>query len=236
MKVGAAQRVPAPAVLVLGVGVPLFVLLAHALLARPPRAEAHAAFLALAAAVLTTGTATNLLKLGVGRPRPNFVARCWPGGATPVFDDGGVPVCAPGAVGPWEGRKSFPSGHSSWCSSGLGFISFWAAGKLRVWTRDAAGHPARLILASLPLSLAVFVGVTRLQDNWHHVEDVAVGLALGTGLAYAAFRQSYHCFTSHRAGEPYVAALAAAAAVGGSGVVNGGASGSGAGPSGSDAV
>ena len=80
LKLGAAQRVPAPAVLIIATGVPSFVLLAHTLLARPPRAEAHAAFLALAAALLTTGAATNAIKLGVGRPRPNFVERCWPGG------------------------------------------------------------------------------------------------------------------------------------------------------------
>lgn len=235
LKLGAAQRVPAPAVLIIATGVPYFVLLAHTLLARPPRAEAHAAFLALAAALLTTGAATNAIKLGVGRPRPNFVERCWPGGGAPVFDATGVPVCSPGAVRPSEGRKSFPSGHSSWCASGLGYLSWWAAGKLRVWSPDVAGHPWRLVVAATPISLAVWVGITRLADAWHHVEDVACGLALGAALSYLCFRQSFHCFTSRRAGEAHATSLAVVSG-GNGGNGNGGGSGSGAGLAGPSSV
>jgi len=45
----------------------------------------------------------------VGRPRPNFAARCWPDGP-PQYDVTGVPLCSPDAVNPSDGRKSFPSG------------------------------------------------------------------------------------------------------------------------------
>ena len=44
----------------------------------------------------------------VGRPRPNFVQRCWPGGEQHF--EGGYAKCAPDAVDTAEGRKSFPSG------------------------------------------------------------------------------------------------------------------------------
>lgn len=215
LRAGGAQRVPGRTVLLVSAGVPAACLTAFALAAPPSRLETHATFLALASSLLITGAVTNTLKLGVGRPRPNFVARCWPGGAAPAFDAGGVPLCAPGAVGPLEGRKSFPSGHSSWSAAGLGFLSFWAAGKLRVWRRDAAGHPWRLVLASLPAALAVAIAVSRVQDYWHHASDVLAGLGIGATVAYATYRQSFHCFTSARAGEAHAAAIVVAAGSGG---------------------
>jgi len=49
----------------------------------------------------------------VGRPRPNFAARCWPNGQPMKFGGEGVPVCAADAIDPGEGRKSFPSGMTS---------------------------------------------------------------------------------------------------------------------------
>lgn len=48
--------------------------------------------------------------LQVGRPRPNFAERCWPGGQTHAYNEAGVPVCSTNSVDPAEGRKSFPSG------------------------------------------------------------------------------------------------------------------------------
>jgi hypothetical protein len=46
----------------------------------------------------------------VGRPRPSFMARCWPDGMKPEWDTHGNALCAPNAVNVVEGRKSFPSG------------------------------------------------------------------------------------------------------------------------------
>ncbi|RHY09204.1 hypothetical protein DYB36_007920 [Aphanomyces astaci] len=40
--------------------------------------------------------------------------------------------------------------------------------------------------ASLPLLLALWVGVTRYQDKWHHTDDVLAGAVIGAGCAYAA--------------------------------------------------
>ena len=183
------------------------------------------------------------MALQVGRPRPNFMSRCFPEAvAEPVFVMG-VPQCQAGNVhANTEGRKSFPSGrpgnfavrpampvlpatmpspalrllvlhtwmlahasatsydfslalyarhsgmvavlcrsspnpqlapsgtrarcscaagHTSWSTSGLGFLSLWLMGKLHVF--DGTGHPARLIAASVPISFAVYIGITRLQ-------------------------------------------------------------------------
>ena len=61
-----------------------------------------------------------------------------------------------------------------------------------------------LSLFSIPHTVAtVFVGVSRLQDNWHHPTDVMAGAALGLFLSYLFYRQTFHCFTSGRAGEAY---------------------------------
>ena len=45
--------------------------------------------------------------------------RCWHG-LKPSFTPEGLPRCADDAVSPEEGIKSFPSGHTSWSTSGAG--------------------------------------------------------------------------------------------------------------------
>ena len=50
--------------------------------------------------------------LQVGRPRPNFVALCWPEGDVTWDANSGMAVCSKGAKNAAEGRKSFPSGGS----------------------------------------------------------------------------------------------------------------------------
>ena len=55
-------------------------------------------------------------------------------------------------------------------------------------------------------------GLTRLQDYWHHVEDVAAGFALGLTMAYAFYRQIYPGVM-----EPGAGALTALRPPGGSG-------------------
>jgi len=198
-----SQRVPAWAVPTISFSIPLALLVLHRVLFGCSRLEFHASLLSLLSAIFAVGAATNTLKISVARPRPNFVARCWPHGGAPVFDAAGIAVCAPDAISPLEGRKSFPSGHTSWSAAGLGWASFWLAGRLRVWDRDAAGHPWRLCVAAAPIVLVVFIGVSRLQDSWHHPTDVMAGGALGLGLAYLFFRQTFHCFSGARAGEAY---------------------------------
>lgn len=62
------------------------------------------------------GVAINLQRFRclpqVGRPRPDFMARCWPGGAKVEWNADGTPACTADSVRPDEGRKSFPSGRS----------------------------------------------------------------------------------------------------------------------------
>lgn len=48
--------------------------------------------------------------LQAGRPRPDFMARCWPDGAAVKWNADGTPACSLNSIRPEEGRKSFPSG------------------------------------------------------------------------------------------------------------------------------
>ena len=131
-----------------------------------PPLEAHHAALGVTTCVLTTGIFTNFVKVNVGRFRPNFVARCWPGGAKPHFMPDGRPECDDGAVNPAEGMKSFPSGHTAWSTAGLGYLSFWLMGKLQCFSGGGGGAPLQLVVALLPLTGAVWIGASRLQDYW----------------------------------------------------------------------
>ena len=67
----------------------------------------------------------------------------------------------------------------------------------------------RLILAAVPWLFALWVGLSRIEDYWHHWEDVAVGVLLGNGCAYAMYRLRY----PHPASgcEPRVSSAAASA-------------------------
>ncbi|RLN27584.1 hypothetical protein C2845_PM05G30430 [Panicum miliaceum] len=76
-----------------------------------------------------------------------------------------------------EGHKSFPSGHSSWSFAGLGFLSWYLAGKIKAFNRR--GHVAKNCIVLLPLLLAAMVAFSRVSDYWHHWQDVFAGGILG---------------------------------------------------------
>lgn len=61
------------------------------------------------------------------------------------------------------------------------------------------------------MSTSYSAGLTRLQDYWHHVEDVAAGFALGLTMAYLFYRQLYPGVMARRAGTLSSATLALSA-------------------------
>ena len=60
--------------------------------------------------------------------------------------------------------------------------------------------PLRLVISFLPFSLAIWIGTSRLQDYWHHPEDVLAGFILGIVMAYGFYRTNYPALTSVNAG------------------------------------
>ncbi|GFZ16038.1 lipid phosphate phosphatase 2 [Actinidia rufa] len=127
--------------------------------------------------VLITGVITDAIKDAVGRPRPDFFWRCFPNGKG-VFNNVTTNVVCTGKKSDiMEGHKSFPSGHTSWSFAGLGFLSWYLSGKIRAF--DRRGHVSKLCIILLPLLVAALVGVSRVDDYWHHWQDVFAGGFLG---------------------------------------------------------
>ena len=164
--------------------------------------EAHFALVAALSCVMTTGITTNFIKVNVGRFRPHFVAQCWPEGGIPVFEPDGRPRCQDAAINPLEGMKSFPSGHTAWSTSGLAYTSFFLLGKTGCFTGNGnGGGPFHLILSLLPLGGSIWIGCSRMQDYWHHWEDVVVGFSLGFFMAWLFYRTAYAGVMSPCAGQ-----------------------------------
>ncbi|PZC76325.1 hypothetical protein B5X24_HaOG204772 [Helicoverpa armigera] len=155
------------------------------------------ALLAWSLALTINAMITESLKLIVGRPRPDFFWRCFPDGlVTPGLE------CTGDAYDVLDGRKSFPSGHSSFAFCSLGFLSMWFCGKLGVLSRNR-GQGFRVVAVLAPLTVASGVAVSRWCDNHHHWEDVLAGAVLGFTSTYFCYLQFYHPLDSDSSGEPY---------------------------------
>lgn len=99
------------------------------------RHKHHVTVLGLLIALVLTSFLTDTVKNAVGRPRPDLLARCRPDPArAPANTLVGVEVCTapPGHV-LHDGWRSFPSGHSSFSFAGLGYLSLFLAGQVRLF-------------------------------------------------------------------------------------------------------
>ena len=61
--------------------------------------------------------------------------------------------------------------------AGLGFLAWYLAGKITAF--DRRGHVAKLCIVFLPLLTASLVAVSRVDDYWHHWQDVFTGSLIG---------------------------------------------------------
>lgn len=116
-----------------------------------------------------------ITKISLGRLRPDFRERC-----APVDKGNGQVNCSGDAIVIREGRKSFPSGHTSSmqlhltiielaCFAGLGYSSLYVGGQIKVF--DKNGYVFKVILFLLPWIIAALVGVSRIIDYRHHGID-----------------------------------------------------------------
>ena len=189
-------------------------------------------FLALSLAVVITQVVTNLGKVAVGRPRPDFFNRCFPEidltDPMQIEDQLNekttyqVPIdCSAGenffvnhtfydySEEDYKkliksGRRSFPSGHTSNAFTVGTFMALFIWGKTRTFTKFGNKQGWKLFLGITPLLLAAFVGISRLQDNRHHVEDVFAGAIIGVISTYYAYKVYFPsldnvcCYSSFR--------------------------------------
>ncbi|XP_010549101.1 PREDICTED: probable lipid phosphate phosphatase 4 [Tarenaya hassleriana] len=151
--------------------------------------DLHHAILGLGFSCLATAVTTDSIKDAVGRPRPNFFYRCFPDGKSkfdPITRD---VVCHGIHRIIKEGYKSFPSGHTSWSFAGLTFLAWYLSGKVKAF--DRRGHVAKLCLVFLPILIATLVGITRVDDYWHHWTDVFAGAFIGSVIAAFCYLQFF---------------------------------------------
>ncbi|KAF9221838.1 PAP2-domain-containing protein [Gyrodon lividus] len=164
----------------------------------------HHSTLGLWLSITMTGSITQIVKVAVGRPRPDVISRClpMPGSEDPLWGLSTADICTQTSKHILEdGWRSFPSGHSSLSFAGLGFLTFYLAGKLHLF--DTRGHASKAWLSLAPLAAASLVAISRTMDYRHHWQDVITGSLLGLVVSYFSYRQYYPNLASKAAHVPY---------------------------------
>lgn len=213
---------------------PLLVLTLINLATRAPRHKHHVTLLPLVISLLLTSLLTDIIKNAVGRPRPDLLARCVPKPSTPTDRLVTIAVCTQTDHHTLhDGWRSFPSGHSSFSFAGLGYLSLFLAGQLRIFAHASAGSSSsgsgsgallahgekivrgdlvRALFCGVPLLGATMIAISRCQDYRHDVWDVTVGGLLGWTVAYWSYRRYWPRLSSGRCEEPYAGPVGAGAA------------------------
>ncbi|EPY49358.1 phosphatidic acid phosphatase [Schizosaccharomyces cryophilus OY26] len=152
---------------------------------------------------MVCGLIVTIIKNTVGRPRPDFLSRCNPLSSSPKTGWVDLQVCTT----PWksstlqDGLRSFPSGHTSFSFSGLGYLSLCIASQLRMFRKKTSSWA--IVMFFLPLTLACWIGISRNEDYRHHQEDILVGGLLGMTIAYICYRQIFPPLNDASADIPY---------------------------------
>ncbi|KAL8674565.1 MAG: hypothetical protein Q9168_001008 [Polycauliona sp. 1 TL-2023] len=158
--------------------------------------------LGLLISLILTSFITDVVKNAVGRPRPDLLARCKPAKGTPAHQLVTIDVCTEKDHHVLhDGWRSFPSGHSSFAFSGLGYLSLFLAGQLHIFRPRT--DLARVLLALAPLIGAALIAISRCEDYRHDVYDVTVGSILGISIAYFSYHRYYPSLKSQRCDVPF---------------------------------
>jgi diacylglycerol diphosphate phosphatase / phosphatidate phosphatase len=197
------ERVPVWLNFVYALFVPLGVLILYnTIIARASVHKHHATILGLAISLILASFLTDIVKNTVGRPRPDLLARCKPASGTKPDVLVTIEVCTETNHHKLhDGWRSFPSGHSSFSFSGLGYLAFFFAGQLRIF-RDRRDFGRELICLA-PLLGALMIAISRCEDYRHDVYDVCTGSLLGFFVAWFCYRKFWPRLSSRDCDEPY---------------------------------
>jgi len=185
--------------------IPLGVLILYNMIARSPVHKHEVTYLSFAIALILTSFITDLVKNTVGRPRPDLLSRCKPSPDTPSNTLVTIAVCTETNHHTLhDGWRSFPSGHSSFSFAGLGFLSIFLAGQLRIFRHAHGGRDlSRALLCLTPLLAAALIAISRCEDYRHDVYDVCCGSLLGFVVAYWSYRRHWPHLTARDCDQPY---------------------------------
>ncbi|KAK3380869.1 phosphatidic acid phosphatase type 2/haloperoxidase [Podospora didyma] len=215
------ERVPLTHDFVYALFIPLIFMLAYSFAASASPHKHHVTVLGFAIGLILTSFLTDVIKNMVGRPRPDLLARCLP---NPKLDSSSAPLVSIDVCTQThhhtlhDGWRSFPSGHTSFAFAGLGYLSLFLAGQMRIFAHGGApgtasigdhaeklvrGDLVRALLCLGPLLGATMIGISRCQDYRHDVYDVCIGGLLGWVVTYWSYRRYYPRLSSSRCDEPY---------------------------------
>ncbi|KAK4057152.1 hypothetical protein OIO90_001647 [Microbotryomycetes sp. JL221] len=199
------ERISFGACIGISAGVPVAIILLVGLVWQRSVWDVHNGWLGLFLSCSITTVVTQVIKVCVGRPRPDLIDRCQPvDGAqnAPVYGLVTVAICTvqSGHIID-DGFKSFPSGHSSFAFAGLGYLSLYLAGKMHLF--DRRGFALKPWIAVAPLTGAALIAVSRTMDYRHHATDVIAGSLLGAGVTFIVYRLYYPSIASPQSHLPF---------------------------------
>lgn len=197
------------------VGIPALIITIYHLFKRDFKFSFHQSIIGLSVSVSLTVLISLILKTLIGRFRPDFLSRCQVDfskveeiyktynissqinyGPRNLYN---TSICSnPNKSIVAEGRRSFPSGHSSFSFSTLTYTSLFLAGKFHLF--DGNYILWKLLIVIIPNILAMLVAITRLIDYRHHWQDVVVGSLLGIMFSFISY---FYYFPSLNSPEPY---------------------------------
>ncbi|POS87568.1 hypothetical protein EPUL_001646, partial [Erysiphe pulchra] len=182
--------------------VPLLILIIWLLAYKSSKHKSNVTILGFLISHALTVFISDVIKNAVGRPRPDLIARCKPAFGTPENTLVTYTVCTETDHHLLQdGWRSFPSGHSSFAFSGLGYLALFLAGQLHVFYPNAS--LLKSLLAFAPLLCATMIAISRCEDYRHDVYDVTCGIIIGISMAYFSYRRYFPNLQSSRCDEPH---------------------------------
>lgn len=141
----------------------------------------------------------NFFKILCGRHRPVFFYKCNYKGYADAIDSGNFTdynantvFGRPGSINDClsddpaqikDAQMSFPSGHASIAFSGLFLLVLFLLKATNCHVISIKG-----LFCSLPIVLASWIAITRVQDQMHHEDDIFVGAFIGLVVAFVVFK------------------------------------------------
>jgi len=144
----------------------------------------HHALLGWIEAVTLHYVLSNLIKYACGRKRPDFFSRVELG-----LDDSEIV----------NGSLSFPSGHTSGSFTAMTFFFLYICGQAKLFRN---GHFFSVVIAGIPLYVATWVAITRVQNFKHNYSDILGGAFLGVIAGLIGYFVNFHSVFSKNADKP----------------------------------